>query len=69
MKEVQTGIYISDGKYYKMVHQLTIGKESGMCVWAPMKKILWFYIRDKKKPKFILDPEGFNLIKGDKENE
>lgn len=55
-------IYEADGKYYKQV-KACHGRYEGMYLWQPMKKVLFFFVPDKKKEPFILDDGGFRRIK------
>ena len=45
-------IYLSDGKYYKLVKE-----GEPYCLWQPVKKFLWFYVNCGSP--FLLDKEGF----------
>ena len=55
-------IYKSDGKYYKKI-DTCYGRFGGMYKWQPMIKILWLYIPNFKREKFILDDYGFEEVK------
>ena len=35
------------------------GRYEGMCLWQPMKKVGFFYLRDCRKKRFILDDSTF----------
>lgn len=38
------------------------GRYTGMFLWQPMKKFLWFYVTDHNKQPFWLDDDGFEVI-------
>lgn len=55
-------IYESYGRYYKRLKACK-GRFRGMYEWQPMKKVLWFYVEDKSKERFLLDDSTFTKAK------
>ena len=47
-------IYVSCGNYYRK-NKSCHGRYEGMYEWQPMRKILWFFVPDRKQEPFILD--------------
>lgn len=53
-------IYKCENKYYKCVDY---NPRNRAYLWQPIKKFLWFYIKDLKQDKFWLDGYDFEEVK------
>ena len=56
-------IFKCENKYYKCIDY---NPRNMLYLWQPIKRFLWFYIKDLKQERFWLDGQGFEEVKKEK---